>query len=169
MTACTTDHLGDLLMMYRQLQVMETQMNACFRQQYFPLLLSGMTALLIFCLYSCIRLHDKIPMPGFSYFPIVALDGIVSILVMNTKAANVLEHSMDLIEKFRNDISHGRKHWVKKKSWSLIPLKISFMSNYVDKSTPLIFINFALNQVVSLLLVGSDRNKDVQIKDVLAK
>lgn len=146
---------------------MEKQLNACFRQQYFPLLLSGMTALLIFCLYSCIRLHDKIPMPGFSYFPIVALDGIVSVLVMNTKAANVLEHSMALIKKFRNDPSYKRKHWVKKMSRSLTPLKINFMMNFVDKTTPLIFINFSLNQVVSLLLVGSERRKNVHFEDVI--
>ncbi|CAL8109670.1 unnamed protein product [Orchesella dallaii] len=162
------EHLGDTLFMYRRIQIMEKQLNACFRQQYFPLLLSGMTTLLIFCLYSCIRLHDKIPMPGFSYFPIVALNGIVSVLVMNTKAANVLEHSLDLVVKFRNDPTYKRKHWAKKMAWSLTPLKINFMMNFVDKSTPLIFINFSLNQVVSLLLVGSERKKDVQIEDVLS-
>lgn len=154
--------------MYRRMQILEIHLNGCFRAQFFPLVLSGMTALLIFCLYSCIRLHDKIPMPGFSYFPMVAMDGIVSILVMNTKAANVLEHSMAVITKMRNDTRYGRKHWVKKMSSSLTPLKINFMMNFVDKSTPLIFINFSLNQVVSLLLVGSERNKDVQIEDVLA-
>lgn len=159
------ENRAETLLLYRRVQIMENQLNTCFRQQYFPLVLSGMTTLLIFCLYSCIRLHDKIPMPGFSYFPMVALDGVVSILGMNTKAANVLEHSTEVIEKFRNDPVFKRKHWIKKMSLSLTPLKINFMMNYVDKSTPLLFLNFSLNQVVSLLLVGNERNKNAQIED----
>lgn len=98
----------------------------------------------------------------------MALDGIVTVLVVNTKAANVLEHSLDLVMKLRDDTKFGRKHWVKKTSRSLTPLRINFMMNYVDKSTPLIFINFSLNQVVSLLLMGSERKKDVSVEEMIS-
>jgi len=159
---------GRSLRMFRTLQILEKQINVCFRHSYFPLFLSGMTALLVFCMHSCVKLPGKIPMPGFSYFPLVVVNGVVSLLVMNTKAANVYEHSLELIKALKSpppahvvgnssaQLCIRRKHWTIKMAESLRPLKVHFGMNFVDKVTPLLMINFSVNQVVSLLLIQSD-------------
>lgn len=143
------------LQLYRCLQILEMQVNSCFKSHYFPLFLGGMTALLIFCINACIKLHGKIPMPGFSYFPMVAFDGIISLLVMNTRAANMRKQSEEMIRNWKICPNLRRKHYVKKIVASFIPLKIQLGSNFVDQLTPLLIVNFTVSQVVSLLLIQS--------------
>ncbi|XP_035708304.1 uncharacterized protein LOC118435898 [Folsomia candida] len=140
---------------YRYLQILEKQVNECFRRHYFPLFLGGMTALTIFCLHACIRLPGKIPMPGFSYFPMVAFDGVVSLLIMTTRAANVREKSISMIRSWSNCQTIKRKHLVKKMTKSFVPLKVQLGGGFVDKLTPLLILNFTVSQVVSLLLLRS--------------
>lgn len=83
----------------------------------------------------------------------VAFDGIISLLIMNTRAANMREQSVRMIRNWRNCPKLKRSHWVKKMALSFVPLKIQLGSNFVDQLTPLVIVNFTVNQVVSLLLL----------------
>jgi len=86
----------------------------------------------------------------------IVVDGIVSLLVMNTKAANVREMSSHMIRSWENVQKVKRTHWIKKMAKSFVPLKIQFGSNFVDQITPLLIVNFSVNQTLSLLMIGSE-------------
>lgn len=85
----------------------------------------------------------------------VAFDGVVSLLIMTTRAANVREKSISMIRSWSNCQTIKRKHLVKKMTKSFVPLKVQLGGGFVDKLTPLLILNFTVSQVVSLLLLRS--------------
>jgi len=109
---------------------------------------------IIVCLYVCVRLHQVIPMPGFAFFPLLSMDGFSVIYIIKI-AAGVFVQSTNFVTTVRKSKQdYGRKTMYKKQVRSLDLIKIYFSkTNFVDKKTPLVFLDFAFAHTVSLMLL----------------
>lgn len=108
---------------------------------------------IIIGLYTCIKLHSQVPMPGFAFFPLLSLDGFAMIFISQV-AAGVLTRSKSFVEGTRKSKSYRRRSWFRKMARASYLIKIRFGStNFIDKMTPLVYMNFCLTQTVSLIIL----------------
>lgn len=78
-------------------------------------LIIGIPAAKIVSQYTCMMLHDEIPMPAFAFFPLISLDSIVINVVVFTCASweyNKSVRSMKQLE--RNTLANTRKSFLKR-------------------------------------------------------
>lgn len=113
-------------------------------------------------------LHDDIEWPGFAVFILGPLDACFVIAGMGF-ASNVYKTSTEFIQVllrrsgsfFRDEASIGESHrhlsrYCRRVARSLPCIKVRLGStNYFDKTTPLIFTDFCISQLVNILLVSA--------------
>lgn len=135
---------------YRQLQLIETQMNVTFRALFIPGGFTTASVIVIFSLYVCIKMHSAIRMPGFAFYPTLLIDAMLVIGVDFASAGGVYSKSKRFVTICRK--WNSRKA-LRLEGKSLQPLKIRFGMNFIDELTSLTILDFCLSQTVSLLLI----------------
>lgn len=92
-------------------------------------------------------------MPGLAFFPLLATDGFSVIFIVKV-AAGVLSQSNKFLESAKNNWMFSSDSLFKKVANSLAKVKVRFGStNFIDKLTPFIFIDFCLTNTVNLMLI----------------
>lgn len=67
--------------LYREFQIVVKFYNKVFQTVFIPTLVATAIFVIIICLYTCIKLHKVIPMPGFAFFPLLSTDGFSVIFI----------------------------------------------------------------------------------------
>ena len=145
----TTD--PKMFAMYRSLQILESQINICCKDFFLSGLLIIVSAVFVLSLFVCIKLNQAIPLPGFLFFPLALFDVCIIILVEYTTAALIWKRSSELLILWKKQSKH--KTMFKATLKSLSPFKIKFGMNFVDSLTPLVILDFCINQTASMLLI----------------
>jgi len=143
----------EVFRLYRCLQLLETLTNVTFRNIYIPGEIFGASAAVITALYICIKLSDKIPMPGFGFFPSALMDGCMILFIELASSGFVFSKSEGLLDDFKRMGNFKKKTGVNAMMKGLPPLKIRFGMNYMDQFTTLTLADFCINQTASLLLM----------------
>ena len=138
---------------YRQTQLLATIFNKEYQNLLIPTLMQGIYFISVFSLYTCIKLHGDIDMPGFLVFPILVVLSLCGVFILKIASA-VLAQSEKCLQVAKLSSQGGVKRCLeKKKSRSMDKVKIKFGStNYFDHQTPFNLFNHALNSCVSLML-----------------
>lgn len=130
-------------------------LNICFRHLTLPTILYAGSVELIISTFVCAKLHGQFTQyPGLAMFPLVAVNTFVTIFVITSIAARVNTGSNDLIRKLGNGSKNRRTSWARKMAKSIAPLKVRFMSNFVDQLTPLVILAFCIQQAAGLLMAS---------------
>ncbi|OXA57584.1 hypothetical protein Fcan01_08307 [Folsomia candida] len=139
--------------LYREFQIVVKFYNKVFQTVFIPTLVATAIFVIIICLYTCIKLHKVIPMPGFAFFPLLSTDGF-SVIFISRIASIVYIKSRFFVTMVQNSSKNSRRTWFRKNAASLDKLKIRFGSgNFIDEMTPLVFLDFSFSQTVSLMLL----------------
>jgi hypothetical protein len=142
--------------------------NGCMQSWFVPELIFSGSTMQIVCMFATIRLHDRIGMPGFSFFPLMGLDNFITVFFMNDFASGIVMKSGLYLSTWRNAslLTHSnqannnnnkkRYHQVRREIKSCTRMKVGFGSaNYIDRLTPLVMEDFCINQTLSLILLSS--------------
>lgn len=139
--------------LYNELQIQARLYNRIHQSYFIPSIVTAAISVIVISLYTCIRLHSVIPMPGFAFFPLLSTDGFSVIFVLRI-ASIVYRKSHKIVCVVVKSANQSRKTWFRKKTNSLEMLKIRFGSaNFIDETTPLVILDFAFTQTVSLMLL----------------
>lgn len=139
--------------LYNEFLITVKLYNRVFQAVFLPTLIATAIFVIIICLYTCIRLHGVIPMPGFAFFPLLSSDGF-SVIFITRIASLVYIQSQRFVSEVRKSGKYSRRSWFRKKALSVDELKICFGSaNFIDEMTPLVFLDFAFEKTVSLMLL----------------
>lgn len=156
-----TEHSFEPIHKYRQLQVLTSQVNFCYRGTALPfVLLLAMTGS-IWGTHLTISLHHKLlEHVGNAIFPFYSLAGTTSIVILGSMAGFINTKSRQCISKLgKVSELQGRKFlsiesfkiW-RKMVKSCAPLKIRCKSNFMEMKTPLVMASFCTKSTVRLLL-----------------
>jgi hypothetical protein len=99
---------------YRMIQLICEMFNDCAKNQVAPGVLVCNPAIQIFSSFVCIKLHSKIPMPGFLYFPIQLLDCTVLGLGKLTIASHPWTKSKGIIHSWKTEHTSSTSKFVRK-------------------------------------------------------
>ncbi|CAL8121240.1 unnamed protein product [Orchesella dallaii] len=139
---------------YRKIQLLLQLFNKLHASGFVVYLLLVVGLGQITCTYICIR-YSGIPLPVAIMLVFEALDCYLVILGVYGFAGDVNTTSKIVLQTLQCKLK-GEKKIVRKELKSLSVLKMKFgTANYIDKMTPLIFINFNHGRIVDLLLVGA--------------
>jgi hypothetical protein len=139
---------------YKILQILMSSWNGFNRKCVLPCILQAATIVCIISLYVCLVMSGEIPLPGFLLFPLLLVNCVCFIIFICTKASSVNISSIAFIAQERSRLAKFNKNaLLRKVVKSIPPLKVEFASNYIDKLTPLVLLNFCINQTVSLLII----------------
>ncbi|OXA62350.1 hypothetical protein Fcan01_00835 [Folsomia candida] len=145
---------GFCFRVYQHLRVLGKLFNFCLQSVFIPTQITAGCMVLIIGLYTCVKLHAQIAMPGFAFFPLISCDGLAIIFITQV-AAGVYTSSSKLVKKARRSRRYGRNAWFRKMVRATHFIKIRFGStNFIDQMTPLVYLNFCLTQTVSLVLLS---------------
>jgi len=120
-----------------------------------------MTMVAVICnFYMIIALGSQMLGPELFLFPNIAFTSTVVLVVHTTVLSQLYVSSKlvtDVVKKqvLPKLLAKNERKWVEKHCLSCRPLKcyIGYV-NYVDELAPLNFVNFCINQVVNLLMLG---------------
>lgn len=118
---------------------------------FLPGILTCVSALFVFSFFVSTKLVHVIALPGFAFFPLALVDCAVIILFELTIAGFVHAKSNQLLNSWEKV---GRKSGIRMSIKSLTPLKVRMGSNYVDKFTALVVLDFCVSQTASLLMMS---------------
>jgi hypothetical protein len=138
----------------KKIMILERIFNNFLKNKLTPMLLGGVPLGQVFCIYTCIKFHGKIPLPAFLMFLILGLDTVINNTLLFTLASRIHNESQDAIALWeKNSYKYSRKSGLKKIIRGFTPLKIRFGSNFIDRSTALVIQNEVLELTMSLLLI----------------
>ena len=64
---------------YKQVQILGIIYNERNQTVMIPTTIMATWFVMMICLYTCVKLHEVIDMPGFAFFPTILFDGLTSI------------------------------------------------------------------------------------------
>lgn len=134
---------------YRHLQLFVGQFNMASADLLFPAILGGCLGTLILGIFVCLKLGLTVLQFSF-IIPLASLDSFIAVFLSTSFCSKVFQKSLKILGKFETR-SKDRGRLCRKMVQSLQPLKIHFISNFVDNETPLVILNFAISQPVNLL------------------
>lgn len=134
-------------------------MNVFLMVRVVPTVIICSITLQVISQYVCIKLHDKIAMPGFLVFPLMCVDAFVVNVLVYSLASWVNSTSTEVLQSFeRNTIQFGgRKSILAREIRACGVLKVKFGSNFIENGTPLVIQNFCLVQTLNLLLISGGK------------
>jgi hypothetical protein len=151
----TTSAIRSRIRVYKIMQILMSCWTGCTRKGVLPLILQAATSVCIISLYVCLVMSDQIPFPGFLLFPLLLVNCVCFIIFICTKASKINTTSIGFIAQEQGTLVHFNKSaLLRKMVKSIPPLKVEFASNYIDKLTPLVLLDFCINQTVSVLIIG---------------
>ena len=153
---CPKRDIQNAFQFYRQIQIIGVIFNEENQSLSQPTLMMGVVMTTTSCLYTCIKLHRYVPMPGFLLFPISLADSFL--IMFNAKVASgVLAESKRCLEVARNNSGGGGmpRSLYRRMVKAMGRVMIRFGStNYFDQQTPFNLINHALSASVSAMLLN---------------
>jgi hypothetical protein len=153
---------------YRELQVIQSMFNGCMQTWFVPALIFTGSMMQVVCMFATVRLHDRIPMPGFLFFPMMGVDNFITVFFMNDFASGIVMKSEMYLRMWKNSsLIMGKE--IKGKKRQIVPMlnkreikscglmKVRFGgANYIDRLTPLVMEDFCINQTLSLILLNNE-------------
>lgn len=141
--------------LYRQIQLLNSLNNQLFQDAFFPTAMSAAAAVLTVSLFVCIKLHEKIPMPGFAFFPQIGVNCTLVFLIFKVCAA-VLNQSKKFLGVMGNSSIVTSSKLFKRVVSSLNETKVKFGSNnFFENQTPFNCIDICLSNTVNLIILTS--------------
>lgn len=135
---------------FRQSQVEERVLNACFRGRVLPMEVLVAPLLQIFIGVAVITLFHTAHWIVVSVLVILFVDAVVLVLIPLSAGSVIYSRTQDWIKGVQ--CGNGNKY-LRRVARSLRPLRLEFGGNYLDTLTPLIVEEFCWRQTASLLLL----------------
>lgn len=137
--------------LYRNLQILEKQLNRTLSTRVIPAILVVVPAVEIFCTFVVIKLLRFLPSEEFYTYPYATFICVTVLMVFETFAAQLFVNSEQLCTDWLKEPGLTRLN--RRRIRSLQPMRIKVGSNFVDRGSALITQDFCINQTVSLLLM----------------
>lgn len=149
---------AESILIYKQLQVLEHRFNDFGQSSLTPAMMTTAPMTSCFALFVTLRMHSKIAMPGFLFFPVIVLEALTAIIFAAHIGAQVLIESQEVLKKWNRygaTLKETKNRWLLKTIKSLPRIKIGIGSvNFVDTLTTLVMLEFIANNTISLLLMS---------------
>jgi hypothetical protein len=136
---------------YTQLQLLEGAWNNICKHLMQMIYLMSVSSLFIVSVYTSIKFVNEIPLVAMILLASLYINCAAFIVVGCTTAANVHTYSHELIHSWK--VSARRSRVIRKQLMACAPLKIKLGTNYIDKLTPLVIMDFTISQTVTVLLI----------------
>jgi hypothetical protein len=137
--------------LYRQLQLLEGAWNNLCKNSMQMLHLMAASSIFTISVYSSIKFVNEIPLTALFLLAALYINCATCILAGCTSAGNVHMYSLELIHSWKVKCVGSRI--VRQRLRACTPLKIKLGTNYIDKLTPLVIMDFTISQTVSVLLI----------------
>jgi len=128
--------------------VLEHYKNTCFKH-FLPSMVLMIVVLFVLSMCGCLKLARVMPLPGFLFLPVTLLNCSTFVLLFCTKASNIYKMS----GKYLVSLRMIPDKLIRKSGNSCRALRVNVGSNFIDKLTPLVIIDFSMSQTISLLLI----------------
>lgn len=139
---------------YRELQIGSLLFNEVFQNYILPVMMTGLVIIGTLAIYSSIAYSSNLPTPILLYMVVVTAACTHIEVGIYGAAGGIHESSQRWITSLKSRL--GAKDKLQRRIVSsLQDLKCRFgYSNFVERSTCLVFLDFTAVQVVNLLLAG---------------
>jgi hypothetical protein len=117
----------------------------------------ALCSVIVVGIYTGIRLYGTIPMAIYFLQVLTAFDGLCADMLTFKMAGDVDSISSELLEKWRVLLGNTQQQvkLKRKQLKSCVPLRIKLGStNFIEICTPLVILDFCVNQIVTLLLAS---------------
>ncbi|CAL8098741.1 unnamed protein product [Orchesella dallaii] len=152
-----------LILEYQQLQILTIYYNFIQQDVIISLMLTLIICLTIVCSYVLIKLGSGISVSHFLFFSCALVDSLATMVIcygqfgcLHTQSTSVLTiiRSQIIPNVASAKISYNDLKLMKKYVESFYPLKVQLGSvNFVEKITPLVSLQFCVEQLVNLLII----------------
>lgn len=151
------DTFADDLGKYRQLQILVTVQNECFRTIFFNVAMPVVISICVLSTYAVIELHKNVSIVFVLFFIVEAADTFLVIVLVYSPAGAVYFYSEQVIQGWRRlcvgEKGRGLKQ-IRRKIMSANRMKIKMASaNYVDRQTAFSVLDFSLQTTVAMSLI----------------
>ncbi|CAL8068837.1 unnamed protein product [Orchesella dallaii] len=147
------------LPLYRQIQILNHYYNALQKNDLLIAHEYLMIIGLIISVFTLIFLGTDVLLPQFVLYSLTGFDAAIALLVCNTTMGQMYSASKHFCTKkkdqiFLNQVVNVQRKWIQRYLKSCAVLKCNVGDvNFVEELTPLVMLDFCLNQTVSLLLL----------------
>jgi hypothetical protein len=136
---------------FRKAQLFERLLNSCVRSNLFPIAAVVSPTVQILCAFALIHSHYLLGISELLFFGIFFFDSVMINVLFFTGAKQVFSNSGEWLDKMQR--KHGKNKVQRRVLKSMLPLRVWFGSNWVDRMTPLVIQDFCSIQTVNLLLL----------------
>jgi hypothetical protein len=141
-----------VLVSYRKLQVFEKLLNSCVKAYIFPISSVIGPILQILTGFTLIHTHNTLGVSELLFFGVIFIDtGVVINILFFTGAKQSFSQSEEWLSKMKR--IHGKDKKNRRILRSMMPLRVWFGSNWVDRTTPLVIQQFCWVHIANLLLL----------------
>jgi len=144
------------ILLWRRYQTLLALYNDANANVIIPALCTSWEMVLILGMFIGIRLFGIVPLPIYITFLITTIDGIFCVNFIYKAAGEINELSLELKDKWKYASLSGDKPKLNLKYVrSCRPLKLKIgSSNFFEMTTPLVAMDFCLDQLVTLLIAA---------------
>jgi len=144
------------IILWRRYQTSLALYNDANASVIIPLLCTSWEVVLILGMFIGIRLFGIVPLPIYFTFLIETFDGIFCVNFIYKAAEEISELSLELKDKWKYSSLAGNNPRLNLKYVrSCRPLKLKIgSSNFFEMTTPLVAMDFCLDQLVTLLIAA---------------
>lgn len=146
------------LSMYREIQILVDLYNCTHRYTCtFGVILLGVLSIITFS-FLVVGNFRELTSIMLLFGSLGVMAGNFHILLSYGNAADVNKYSRSIYERIEHNLrgrtgKHGK--WIKR-AWRSCPtFKVQFLGNYFEDTTPLVFLQFCVDQTTSLILLNS--------------
>lgn len=140
---------------YRRVQVMEKLINSCVRERIFPLISVAYPIVQVFGAVALVKLHDTMEWSHLIFVMTEPLSvSIFGVLVFGLAGFVYSKSCRWIVSEKHGCTRSNKKDKIQRRELkSMMPLRIWFGSNFVDRLTSLVIQHFCFSQTVNLLLL----------------
>jgi len=140
---------------YSQLSLMACQFNELYSKRLFIRTVFPGIVVAVSCFYAMVKFHLELDVISISVLLLIVIVLYPSLEIILAMAASIWVNSVSLISHFKVLVIVRRNNAYKMKTLRVMrPLRIKLgESNFVESSTPLVFISYNLTQISSLLCI----------------
>jgi hypothetical protein len=147
-----TSYKKDQIQVYRKLQVFEALLNSSVRFYIFPVTILIAPIIQILAGFATIHLHNQLGISLLIFLTLAFIEGTFVDVLFLTGAKQVYVKSYEWLSKMRR--IHGMDRIRRRVLKSMLPLRVWFGNNWVDRTTPLVLQQFCSIQTTNLLLLA---------------
>ncbi|CAL8122138.1 unnamed protein product [Orchesella dallaii] len=166
---CEVNRIEKVLKKYRQLQIFERHLNSIHQNVIITVMLNPLILGVIISAYSLINLGSQLSIPHLILFSSILIINITAIVLLcgtlglvHTESTITLAYlDKTLITRLESEIGRSavfgkfNLKFIKRFVASLYVLKVRIgNANFVEKTTPMVVLEFCVEQIVNLLLMN---------------